>query len=151
MSDLFRFESDFVESLRCIPMAVRYRLDAAGVKLKLNEWSKLGKPERRILVDLPCGTPEEIRTFREMLSSLVAVACGAPPGLLSEAPEPLWESETTPAQVQEKARECGLLLPDDAWASLSALQRFALLKLSRPGHENRNFLPALDEFGVLPA
>ncbi|NVN38861.1 nitrate reductase associated protein, partial [Komagataeibacter swingsii] len=29
---------------------------------------------------------------------------------------------------------------------LSVLQRFALLKLTRPGHENQNFEPALREF-----
>ncbi|MDA0674030.1 MAG: hypothetical protein O3C67_10055, partial [Cyanobacteria bacterium] len=33
-------------------------------------------------------------------------------------------------------------------AGLIPLQRFALIKLSRPGHENRNFLPACQEFGL---
>jgi len=28
------------------------------------------------------------------------------------------------------------------------LQRFALFKLTRKGHGNRNFLPALREFGL---
>ncbi|MEM6714613.1 MAG: nitrate reductase associated protein, partial [Cyanobacteria bacterium P01_C01_bin.147] len=34
------------------------------------------------------------------------------------------------------------------WADLSPLARFALCKLSRPGHENRNFLSALYEFNL---
>lgn len=36
----FAFESDFVDSLRCIPMVVRYKLDTCGIKLKLPEWVK---------------------------------------------------------------------------------------------------------------
>ncbi|MGB0562374.1 MAG: nitrate reductase associated protein, partial [Spirulinaceae cyanobacterium] len=34
------------------------------------------------------------------------------------------------------------------WQALRPDQRFALIKLSRPGHENRNFLPAMQEFGL---
>jgi hypothetical protein len=45
----FNFESDFVESLRCVPMCVRLKLDLAGVKLKLNEWSKMDPAERAYL------------------------------------------------------------------------------------------------------
>jgi hypothetical protein len=32
----FDFEADFVGDLRCIPMAVRRKLDLVGVKLKLS-------------------------------------------------------------------------------------------------------------------
>jgi len=40
MKDLFfDFEADFVLSLRCIPMIVRYKLDTYGVKLKLAHWN----------------------------------------------------------------------------------------------------------------
>lgn len=139
-----------MDSLRCIPMAVRFRLDITGVKLKLNEWSKLGRPEREALVLLPFSSPPEIRAYKDTLSDLVAKACGAPPALLSEPPDPLWSSPEVPPQVQEQAQAFGLLIPDQAWTSLSLLQRFALVKLSRPGHENRNFLPAVEEFGILP-
>jgi hypothetical protein len=34
-------------------------------------------------------------------------------------------------------------------AKLSPAQRFALIKLSRPSHENHNFLPALKEFELI--
>jgi hypothetical protein len=37
----------------------------------------------------------------------------------------------------------------EQWLGLSALQRFVLLKLSRPGSDNRNLIPALREFGLL--
>lgn len=149
MSQLFGFENDFVESMRCIPMAVRLRLDRTGVKLKLNEWSKLGKAERRALLDLPCFTPTEVEAWRLAVDAVVVEACGAAPALLPELPEPLWDRTALPAQVGDKAAEEGLALTDAAWSALSPLQRFALVKLSRPGHENRNFRPALVEFGLL--
>lgn len=146
--ELFRFESDFVSSLRCIPMAVRYRLDLTGVKLKLNEWSKLGKDDRRSLVERPVGSETELRDYRQGLSALVAAACGAPPALLPEAVERQWESPAPPLQVLEKAVAEGIALSNAEWMALKPLQRFALIKLSRPGHENRNFVPAALEFGL---
>jgi hypothetical protein len=51
--------------------------------------------------------------------------------------------------VQEKANEIEHAIALDQWASLTPLQRFALIKLSRSGHENRNFLPALQEFDLV--
>jgi hypothetical protein len=147
----FAFESDFVASLRCIPMAVRLRLDVSGVKLKLNEWSKLGLADRRNLATLPCWSPEAARAYRDNLSALVERTCGALPSLLPEPPEPVWENGAeAPDQVLDQARALNLSLDGKAWGSLTTLQRFALVKLSRPGHENRNFLPAMREFGLAP-
>ncbi|HKP98265.1 MAG TPA: nitrate reductase associated protein [Fibrobacteria bacterium] len=145
----FGFESDFVDSLRCIPMAVRLRLDVSGVKLKLNEWSKLGQAERLRLVQAPFASAESVRAYAEDLSALVEKVCGARPSMLAELPDPVWENAgTVPAQVVAQAHAVGLDLPPAAWASLSPLQRFALTKLSRAGHENRNFVPAMQEFGL---
>lgn len=148
MSGLFGFESDFVASLRCIPMAVRYRLDLSGVKLRLNEWSKLGQAERRRLLEMPVSGPGEAAAYRDMLSAMVEAACGAAPSLMPESPEPVWESPAAPEQVRAKAAETGVALSDASWQSLAPLQRFALVKLSRPGHENLNFVPAAEEFGL---
>jgi hypothetical protein len=36
-----------------------------------------------------------------------------------------------------------------AWQHLNELQRFALVKLSHPGHEHRNLPAALREFGLI--
>ncbi len=150
MSDpFFRFESDFVESLRCIPMAVRLRLDVTGVKLKLNEWSKLNPDQRLSLVRIPFGTSGEVSDYRGRLSSLVADVCGSPPSLLPELPEPEWENSAfVPEQVNQQALAVNLQVTPADWSRLTSLQRFALIKLSRPGHENRNFVPAMVEFGL---
>ncbi|MEB3359399.1 MAG: nitrate reductase associated protein, partial [Synechococcales bacterium] len=61
-----------------------------------------------------------------------------------------WENSTTiPASVAQKADETGVCLGLEHWRELTTIQRFALIKLSRSSHENRNFLPALREFQVI--
>ncbi|NJK61647.1 MAG: nitrate reductase maturation protein NarM [Synechococcaceae cyanobacterium SM2_3_1] len=143
----FQFEADFVDSLRCIPMRVRYKLDTSGIKLKLHHWHQLTQTERQQLVDLPCDSKAEILDYRDTLQALVVSYCGSPaPGLPVE-PHPAWLDPTRiPDSVQTKAKAAGVALPLEQWANLSPLQRFALIKLSRSGHENRNFVPALREF-----
>ena len=46
--------------------------------------------------------------------------------------------------------EFGLIISKQQWKTLTQLQRFALLKLSRPGHESKNFIRAVKEFGLIP-
>jgi hypothetical protein len=149
-SPFFLFESDFVDSMRCIPMAVRYKLDLSGVKLKLSEWSRLGQAERAVLVTRPCTTAPEAAAYRHFLVGLIERSTGSAPALMPPA-EPMWENLLeVPAQVREKSASLNFNITLEGWSSLGSLQRFALIKLSRPGHENRNFLPALREFGLLP-
>ncbi|MGB3614068.1 MAG: nitrate reductase associated protein [Elainellaceae cyanobacterium] len=143
----FAFEADFVQSLRCIPMQVRYKLDTCGVKLKLAHWHDLTAEERQQLVALPCGGPEDAVLYRDYLQGRVTAHTGAAAGTLPIDPNPPWaEEDHIPEAVTQKLQESGQILSSSQWASLSPLQRFALIKLSRPSHENRNFVPALQEF-----
>ncbi|MEB3161356.1 MAG: nitrate reductase associated protein, partial [Synechocystis sp.] len=143
------FEQDFVDSLRCIPMVVRFKLDTCGVKLKLNHWHQLSNGDRQTLVTLPCQSPAEIDAYRAHLQTLVTAMQGKPASELAIDPHPPWlENERIPAPVLEKAASLDATITQNQWQSLTPLQRFALIKLSRPGHENRNFLPALQEFGL---
>ena len=48
MTYFFEFEADFVDSWRCIPMQVRYKLDTCGIKLKLAEWNQMNQTNRKI-------------------------------------------------------------------------------------------------------
>ncbi|MEO1592860.1 MAG: nitrate reductase associated protein [Cyanobacteria bacterium J06632_22] len=145
----FDFEQDFVISLRCIPMTVRLKLDTCGVKLKLAHWHQFTPSERQSLVDLPCEDVATTVAYREHLQSLVVGHTGQPAKSLDIDPQPPWQSTTVPPQVQTQAQTHQISVTDDQWQSLSHAQRFALIKLSRPSHENRNFVPAMAEFGLV--
>jgi hypothetical protein len=150
MAEFFKFEADFVDSLRCIPMQVRYKLDTCGVKLKLNHWHQFTAAERQQLVELPCDPGTAAQTYRDRIQQMVVQQTGAPAKDLDIDPNPAWHNDdVVPAQVQEKAAEFSITLTPDQWRTLTPLQRFALIKLSRPSHENKNFLPALKEFHLV--
>ena len=150
MTDFFQFESDFVDSLRCIPMQVRYKLDTCGVKLKLAHWHQFSPAERQQLVDLDCTTAAETEHYRLVLRQLVQAHTGELPADLLIDPQPAWTDATTiPESVVAQAQSVDQTIRLDQWAQLSPLQRFALIKLSRSQHENKNFLPALQEFHLL--
>ncbi|OIP72440.1 MAG: nitrate reductase associated protein [Oscillatoriales cyanobacterium CG2_30_40_61] len=150
MNNLFEFEQDFVESLRCIPMIMRYKLDSCGVKLKLEHWNKFSQEDRQQLVNNSINTPEEITAYRNLLYELAEQYTNIPLKDLPIDEQPLWlEIKKIPDTVQQKAEEIGVNVTLKQWQDLSPLQRFALLKLSRPSHENKNFLPALREFKIL--
>lgn len=150
MTHFFQFESDFVDSLRCIPMQVRFNLDTCGIKLKLHHWNQLPAEARQALVDLPCTTEAEVQAYREFLRQTVQAHSSEIPSDLAIDPHPAWLDESTvPESVQEKAKSIDFSITPQQWATLTPLQRFALLKLSRSQHENRNFLPAMKEFQLL--
>ncbi|MBE9005991.1 nitrate reductase associated protein [Fortiea sp. LEGE XX443] len=150
MTFFFEFEADFVNTLRCIPMQVRYKLDTCGIKLKLSDWLQMTQDEHEALVELPCATQTEIETYREYLQQLILERTGTPAAQLPIEPYPAWmDSSTVPVALQEKAQEIGVNLTLEQWTTLTPLQRFALIKLSRPSHENKNFPRAIAEFHLL--
>jgi hypothetical protein len=150
MSKFFQFEADFVDSLRCIPMQVRYKLDNCGVKLKLAHWHQLTPAERQTLLTMPCQTVEENQTYRQFLQALIKEKTGTLAAELPRDSNPPWQDRTSlPESVQAKAAEFALNITLEQWQNLTPIQRFALIKLSRPSHENRNFYPALEEFGLV--
>ncbi|MEY2985006.1 MAG: hypothetical protein RLZZ568_1623 [Cyanobacteriota bacterium] len=147
----FKFEADFIQSLRCIPMVVRYNLDTCGVKLTLAHWHQLSYEQREYLATAKCQTWAETNHYRETLQRWLIALTGKPANSLPIADFPDWLNgehipDTVHKAYQEKAGRSILSL--EAWQQLTPLQRFALIKLSRPGHENRNFVFALKEFGL---
>ncbi|HEY9700854.1 MAG TPA: nitrate reductase associated protein [Allocoleopsis sp.] len=146
----FQFEGDFVDSLQCIPMSVRLKLDTCGIKLKLNQWNHFNREQRQVLIELPCNNSEEINTYRERLQELILGQTGTAASELPIDDHPQWlNTETIPIEVQEKAQEFNVNISLEQWEKLQPLQRFALIKLSRSSHENSNFLPAFKEFDLL--
>ncbi|MBE9181933.1 nitrate reductase associated protein [Oculatella sp. LEGE 06141] len=147
MSNFFAFEADFVESLRCIPMQVRYKLDTCGIKLKLSHWHQFTSAERQSLVEMPCTTADEIAAYRSHLQTLVVNHTGDRPSDLAIAADPDWMNRATiPDSVVTQGQAVGKPLTLEQWSALTPIQRFVLIKLSRSNHENKNFLPALQEF-----
>jgi hypothetical protein len=150
MTEYFRFEADFIESMRCIPMAVRCKLDTCGIKLKLAEWSRFGKEERDQLVALPCFSTDEIAAYRHYLQNLVLQHTQSLPDDLAVEVNPAWlQDSQIPESLQAKTESLGFQISLTQWQRLDPLQRFALIKLSTPSHESKNFPHALREFGLL--
>jgi len=147
----FDFEADFVEdNVRCIPMIVRFKLDAVGIKLKLHEWSRLTAEERTFLAIIPADDQLAVKAYRVLLTGLIKKRAGHEATELPVDDAPAWNmTDTVPAVLREKANEVGSSISTSQWQQLSDLQRFALMKLCRPGHENRNFPKAMREFGLI--
>ncbi|WP_299415202.1 nitrate reductase associated protein [Acaryochloris sp. IP29b_bin.148] len=146
----FDFEEEFVEDLRCIPMIVRFKLDTCGIKLKLAEWNQFSEEEREQFTFQPCTSEDEIEDYREFLKDLIFMYTETDAAEIPVEEHPPWlDTAVIPPALVEKAQTHEVEISLQQWQGLSPLQRFALIKLSRPSHENKNFLPALQEFQLL--
>jgi hypothetical protein len=147
----FDFEEDFIEeNVRCIPMMVRFKMDTAGIKLKLAEWSKFKLQERIELALLPASADEEIVSYHNYLSGLIKKYTGNEATEMAIDLKPDWANlQNIPLMLQQKVQEFDLIITIEKWKALTNLQRFTLLKLCRPGHENKNFPKAIKEFNLL--
>jgi hypothetical protein len=100
-------------------------------------------------VELPCTTENEIQAYRQYLENLILQRSGTPPTTLFIEPHPAWlDANNIPDSLQKKLQEIGISITPQQWGNLTDLQRFSLLKLSRPGHENENFPKAIAEFNL---
>jgi hypothetical protein len=149
---IFRFEVDFGGTLRCIPMSVRMKLDQTGIKLSLKQWNRIPPAERRQLVQRPCARPAEAEAYKKYLVSVIEAHTRLPVEFAPLEASPPWaDAAAVPERIRDWARGLGVASPStEQWAALTPLQRFALFKLSRPGHSNENFVPAMREFSLLP-
>lgn len=144
----FEFEQEFIDSLRCIPMMVRLKLDTCGIKLKLNHWHQFSQAERQTLVTMPCDTQDTVAAYQQHLQRLVTHYTGQPAKEMAVPSHLPWLELSIPDQVKQQAAAHNLAISNEAWQGLTPAKRFALIKLSRPSHENRNFVPAMQEFGL---
>jgi hypothetical protein len=148
--EYFDFEEDFVEEgIRCIPMIVRFKLDKAGIKLQLNEWARFSNDEKMKLALSACETEGEVKSYHDTVSWMVEHYTGKEATALTIDKDPQWKSKNVPGELGQKVMDLGQAITTDQWNVLTTLQRFALLKLCKSGHENRNFPIALKEFGLM--
>jgi hypothetical protein len=148
---VFRFEVDFGGTLRCIPMSVRMKLDQVAIKLSLKQWNRIPSAGRRQLVERSCDSAAEAQAYKDYLISLIEEHTGTEVEFAPADAAPAWaDAAAVPERIREWARGAGVAPPtEEQWATLAPLQRFALYKLTRPGHKNENFLPAMREFALL--
>ena len=97
-----------------------------------------------------CSNEEEAKLYYSYLAGLIKKYTGKEPTGLAIDQHPGWDDkEKVPDLLQEKLKEYGWAISIAQWDGLTNLQRFALLKLCKPGHENKNFSKAMDEFSLL--
>lgn len=148
---IFDFERDFAGELKCMPMVTRLKLDRCGIKLSLKQWNRMHLTDRQALVCLPCDTVDEIDAYGARVVELIEDDGGVASRFQIDL-SPQWENvEGPPAQVSAFAADAGVRPPTAVeWVGLTPVQRFVVIKLTRPGHANANLGPALREFGLAP-
>ncbi|GGI52982.1 nitrate reductase associated protein [Oxalicibacterium solurbis] len=153
MVTLFDFEQNGGYALRRIPMIMRLKLDVCCLRISLAAWQALSRDEREELVAMPFASDEQRATFRTRLATMLAPHADDPEMAVEQAgidPSPAWQQkDTVPQDVIDTLDALSLpAITQVQWANLNELQRFALSKLTRPGHRNAKLLSALREFGL---
>ena len=148
----FKFEDDMHESLQCVPMAVRRKLDRVGLKIGLEQWKALGHGERLAICHIPTDSGEECDALAFFIRETMTRRFGVEPKTLSDAARASAEPPTAaPNQLVGHARELGFNLSGPVWARLDADERFALVKMGDLATPSHNLVAALKEFGVPPS
>lgn len=124
--EYFKFEEDFMEeNIRCIPMVVSFKMDLAGIKLRLGQWGRFLTAERVKLALLPVTNALETEHYRNYLNSLVIkhTQKAATPLTIDQNPE--WKNLVqVPQMLKDKSSEFKLDISIPIWQSLTNIQRF---------------------------
>jgi len=143
--DFYPFESREASTLLLIPLRVRYKLDCAGIRLRLAQWQALTHDEKTQLLQLSIVTPQEQGAYRVALIRMVSRLGAAP-----LADEPVTGEEdwrTTQAWPDVVVRQCEAqhlpLPPLSQWQSLIEADRHALFVLARSNHSQTEFVAAM--------
>ena len=149
--EYFRFEEEFMENnMRCIPMIIRFKMDIAGIKLKISQWKRFSTEERITLALMTCSLNEGSKQYAGYLAGLIRKYTRRDATSMEVNGTPAWKDlGSIPERLIEKLKEFNWKLSIAEWKCLTDLQRFALLKLCRPGHENKNFPKAMREFNLV--
>jgi hypothetical protein len=142
----FSFESEIYQSLRCLPMAARRKLDRLGLKISLEQWQQMSRGERLMICHAPASTADESDALRVFIEEVALARTGSPPHPLSDEGQKQADPPTQPPPtLMANAQAAGVALGVREWERLDDDERYALVKLggvSRPSH---NFKAALSE------
>ena len=143
----FQFEADIYESLNCLPMAARRKLDALGIKVHLAQWEQFGRGERLMICHAPTDTEEERSALCIFIEEVAISRTGSPAQVLSEeVRQSSCPPSHPPLSLVQNARAFGVELDGHGWAELDDDQRYALIKLGDAKKPSHNLKPALREF-----
>ena len=143
----FRFEAEIYESLSCLPMAARRKLDAVGIKLHLAQWERLGRGERLMICHAPADSEDERNALRTFIEEVALARTGSPAKILPNDARRSANPPNHPSQaLVQHAQAFGFELNDKAWAILDDDQRYALIKLGDSETPSHNLELALQEF-----
>jgi hypothetical protein len=142
----FLFEGDIHQSLACVPLTVRRRLDLAGLKISLAGWQLLSRAERLALCHLPADSEADIAVYREVMQEF-CVGRGVPLKPLPDS-DRAWNAAEPPEGLEARLRELAVALSPGAWRALDEESRYALCKLADPQREPAKLKAALIELGL---
>jgi hypothetical protein len=145
----FAFEGDIHDSLECVPLSVRRKLDLAALKISLQGWQRLSRAERLTLCHLSVDSEQERNIYREVMLAFCERAA-VPLRELEDANAATraWNAPSVPPAVALCLGELGGALTDGAWRSLDEERRYALLKLSDPKRNLVKIRALLLELGL---
>ncbi len=143
----FMFEAEIYESLNCLPMAARRKLDAVGIKLHLAQWEQLGRGERLMICHAPADSGDERAALRIFIEEVALARTGSPAKILDDdTRRNAIPPDQPPRLLTRHARAFGIELDGKAWAVLDDDQRYALIKLGDSERPSHNLELALQEF-----
>jgi hypothetical protein len=141
----FKFEAEVYESLSCLPMVARRKLDELGIKLGLEQWQLLSRGERLMICHAPIASDEETGALRLFIDELMTRHGSKLKQLPAEKRQGLKPPASVPAQLVESAQQSGIALTQDAWAGFDDDQRYVLIKLGVE-KQSHKLKAALEEF-----
>ena len=142
----FAFEGDLHRTLEFIPIAVRRKLDLAGLKPSLAAWTALTRAEKLAVCHLPVEGPEDLDVYREALQGF-AHRAGHVIEPLEGGPADAagWGRSRVPDGVAARLSEVGAPLSPQQWSALTEEARYVLVRLAEPRRNPEKLVAALRE------
>jgi hypothetical protein len=142
----FQFEAEIYQTLSCLPMAARRKLDVLGIKIGRSQWGALGRGERLMICHAPADSADEIAALRLFIDeALLARACGRATELGEDVRGCARPPAELPAQLAANASALGVTLTQTQWTALDEDERYALVKLGGGAVARHNLPAALTE------
>ncbi len=150
MARIFSFEREIHATLELVPLAVRRKLDLAGLKLSLAGWQALPIADRRALAKESVEGDDDasLAAFSATLRAAAAHAGVAPTPPPSPRGSGPGRAPAVPPSLRARVVALHAALDDATWRGLPDDDRYALLKLADAKHDPERLGVALAELGV---